>query len=82
VGIGLKTLGVGTASTARTMGEVRRPLALASPFAGTIPANNTTMEATTVDNSVQYCLFISAACGTNNALNLIQMEQLKVYGDN
>lgn len=82
VEIGLKTLSIGGASTLRTMGEVRSPLGLASPFSGTIPANNTTMEVSTFDNSVQYYLFLSAACGTNNALNLIQTEMLKVYGDN
>jgi hypothetical protein len=82
VEVGLKTLSIGGASTLRTMGEVRSPLGLASPFAGTIPANNTTPDATTFDNSVQYYLFISAACGTSNAANLIQMESLKVYGDN
>lgn len=80
--IGLKTLSIGGASTLRTMGEVRSPLGLASPFSGSIPANNTTMEVATFDNSVQYYLFLSAACGTNNALNLIQLEQLKVYIDN
>jgi hypothetical protein len=82
VSIGLKTLAIAAASTLRTMGEVRGPLALASPFAGTIPANNTSPDVSTFDNSQQYYLFVSAACGTNNALNLVQMEQLKVYGDN
>jgi hypothetical protein len=80
--VGLRTLGIGAASTVVTTGEVRGPLALASPFAGTIPANNVSPAVSTVDNSQTYFLFISVACGTNNALNLIQMEQLKVYGDN
>ncbi len=82
VEIGLKTLSIAGASTLRTMGEVRGPSALASPFSSTIPANNTTMEVATFDSaSVQY-LFLSVACGTSNALNLIQLEQLKVYADN
>lgn len=80
--IGLRTLSIGGASTVVTMGEVRSPLGLASPFAGTIPANNTSVTATTVDNSVQYYLFISAACGTSNASNLINLQQLKVWADN
>lgn len=82
VEIGLKTLSIGGASTLRTMGEVRSPLGLASPFGGTIPASNTSMEVSTFDNSVQYYLFLSAACGTNSGSNLIQTEMLKVYGDN
>jgi len=80
--ITLRTLGIGGASTVVTMGEVRGPLALASPFSGTIPANNTAVTATTVDNSVQYYFFISATCGTSNASNLINMQQLQVYGEN
>src|SRR5262249_42046379 len=82
VEIGLKTLSIAGASVLRTMGEVRSPLGLASPFAGTIPANHTTMEISSFDAAVTQYLFISAACGTSNAANLIQMEQLKVYADN
>lgn len=80
--IGLRTLAIGGASTVVTMGEVRSPLGLASPFAGSIPANNTAVSVATLDNSVQYYLFLSAACGTSNALNLINLQSLKVYGDN
>ena len=82
VDVTLRTLSIGGASTVVTMGQVSGPLALASPFAGTIPANNTTVTATTVDNSVQYYLFLSAACGTSNAANLINLQSLKVYGEN
>jgi hypothetical protein len=64
------------------MGEVRGPLALASPFAGTIPANNTAFTAATLQNDSTYYLYLSAACGTSNSLNLIQLEMLKVYGEN
>lgn len=80
--ISLKTLSIGGASTVQTQGEVRSPLGLASPFAGTIPANNTAITITTLDNSVTYYLFLSVACGTSNALNLAQLTQLKVYGEN
>ena len=82
VDISLRTLALAGASTIATIGEVRGPLALASPFAGTIPANNTAFTVATLDNSLTYYLFLSAACGTSNALNLIQLEMLKVYGEN
>jgi hypothetical protein len=61
---------------------VRSPLGLASPFAGTAPANNTAFTVTTFDNSVTQYFFLSAACGTSNAANLIQLEMLKLYGEN
>lgn len=77
-----KTIATGAASAVTFMGQVTGPLALASPFAGTIPANNTTPTISTVDNSQSYYLYISAACGTNNGANLIQTEMLKVYGEN
>ena len=80
--ITLRTLAIGGASTVVTMGEVRSPLGLASPFAGTIPANNTTPAVATLDNSQTYYLFLSAACGTSNAANLINTQLLKVYGEN
>lgn len=80
--ISMKTLSVGGASTVQTQGEIRGPLALATPFAGTIPGNNTALTVATVDNSVTYYLFVSVACGTSNAANLIQTTQLKVHGEN
>lgn len=80
--ITLRTLATGAASTVVTQGEIRSPLGLASPFAGTIPANNTNPTIATLDNSVTYYLFLSAACGTSAAANLIQLDMLKVYGEN
>lgn len=80
--IGMRTLSVGGASTVVTMGEIRSPLGLATPFAGTIPANNTAVSVATVDNSTTYYLFLSCACGTSNAANLINLQQLKVFGEN
>lgn len=82
VEITMRTLGVGAASTLAIMGEVRSPLGLASPFAGTLPANNTAFTVTTFDHSVTNYLFLSAACGTNSGSNLIQLEMLKVFGEN
>lgn len=80
--LSLKTLSIGGASTVQLMGEVRGPLAFASPFGGTIPANNTAITLATLDNSTTYFLFLSVACGTSNAANLIQLTQLKVSGEN
>lgn len=77
-----RTLGVGAGTTLAAMGMVESPLGLASPGAGTIPANNTGFTVTTVDNSTTYYLFLSAACGTSNAANLIQLEMIKVFGEN
>jgi hypothetical protein len=78
----MRTLATGAGSTLAIMGEVRSPLGLASPFAGSIPASNTTFTAATYDHSVTNYLFLSAACGTNSASNLIQTEMIKVYGEN
>lgn len=78
----LSVLGIIGTSTLRSMGFVRSPLGLASPFAGSIPGNNTAFTVTTFDASVTSYLFLSAACGTSNAANLIQLEMLKVYGEN
>lgn len=80
--ITLRTLSIAAASTLAFMGEVRGPSSLASPFSFTIPADNTAFTVATLDNSLTYYLFLSAACGTSNALNLIQLEMLKVYGEN
>ncbi|PZR71716.1 MAG: hypothetical protein DLM66_00135 [Candidatus Dormiibacter spiritus] len=78
----MRNVNIGAASVVATMGEVRSPLGLASPFAGTIPANNVAPTVSTLDNSVTYYLFLSAACGTSNALNLINTQMVKVYGEN
>jgi hypothetical protein len=80
--ITMRSIGVGAASTIICMGMVEGALSLASPFAGSIPANNTAITNATYDNSLFYTLWLSAACGTSNALNLIQLELLKVFGEN
>jgi len=82
VDITLVTVAQGAASTVKTMGEVRGPLALATPFGVTIPANNTSPTIATIDITQQYFLWLSAACGTSVSTNLIQLESLKVYGEN
>jgi hypothetical protein len=75
-------VGTGAATTVRSDGEVRAPAALASPFSATIPSLAVTDALTTVDNSQPYYLYLSAACGTSNSLNLINTTMLKCYGEN
>jgi hypothetical protein len=82
IDITLRAMGVAAASTIIVMGKVSSPLGLASPFGGTIPTNNTAITATTFDTTVTQYLFLSAACGTSNAANLIQLEYLEVWGKN
>lgn len=79
--ITLRTLSIAAASTVVTTGEVRSPVGLASPFAATIPAPNVSPAVATVDNSLTYYLFLSVACGTNNALNLINLQNMYVDYD-
>jgi len=77
----LRSLAFGaTGATVVTTGEVRAPAALATPFTAAIPSLAVAPTAT-LDNSVQYYLFLSCACGTSNSLNLINLQQLKVWGD-
>ena len=78
----MRTLATGAASTLAIMGEVRSPLGLASPFAGTMPTSNTAFTVTTFDHSVTNYLFLSAACSASSGSNLIQLEMLKCYGEN
>lgn len=55
---------------------------LGFPTMGCIPAANGTYTLATIDASVQYYLFLSAACGTSNAANLINLQQFKLYLEN
>ncbi len=82
VDIGLRTAAVaaGTA-TVVTMGEVRAPAALATPFTATIPSLAVSPALTTWDVNATYYLFLSCACGTSNSLNLINTQYMKVYGE-
>lgn len=78
-----RTLATGAASTIAAMGFVRAGTAFAAGGGlYSIPAANTAFTSATYDNSVTNYLFLSAACGTSNSLNLIQLEMLKVYGEN
>jgi len=83
IDVTLRTQLLGATSTLSTTGEVRSPQGLASPFAGSMPAANTSpATATTFDVTQTYFLFLSAACGTSNASNSLQLRALKVYGEN
>ena len=77
-----QNVNIGAASSLSTMGEVRAPLAFASPFTATIPSLAVSPVVSTVDNQASYMLFLSVACGTSNSLNLVDCRQLKVYGEN
>lgn len=77
-----RTMGIGAASTIAIMGAIESPLGLASPMAGTFPANNTAFTNATWNDQVDNYMFLSAACGTSNALNLVGLEIIKVYGEN
>ena len=54
------------------------------PTTGMIPANNVSPVVSTLDVSgtSQYWLFLSCACGTSNALNLINTQTFKMYLEN
>lgn len=83
IDICLRTLATGAASTIAIAGEVRGGTSLAAGGGiYSIPAANTAFTSTSFDHSVTNYLFLSAACGTSNASNLIQLEHMKVYGEN
>ena len=79
----MRTLSPGAATGVLAFGgEWRGPSALASPFSYTLPTDNTAFTTSTYDHSLSTYLFLSAACNTSNSLNLIQLEMMKVYGEN
>ena len=51
---------------------------------GAIPGNNVSAVNATLDNSgaTQYFFWLSAACGTSNAANAINLQSLKIYLEN
>jgi hypothetical protein len=71
-----------TTASVKTMGEVRAPAALATPFTATIPSLAVSPTIATWDINATYYLFLSCACGTSNSLNLINLQMLKVWGEN
>lgn len=82
ISLTMRNVNIGGASVVYTAGEFRGPKAFASPFAATMPDNNVSGQVSTVDNSVQYYAFLSCACSASSASNLINIQQLDVYGEN
>lgn len=80
--ITLRALGIAGASTIVSMGLVECPSGVASPFATTIPATAGTVTLATLDNAVTYYYFLSATCSASSGSNTIQLEMLKVFGEN
>jgi hypothetical protein len=52
------------------------------PTEGSIPASNVSPLLSTVDVGATYSLFVSAACSASNSLNLINLQTMKLYGEN
>lgn len=83
IDIVMQAMAAGATSTLAMSGEVRSGTGFAAGGGVyAIPGANTAFTSTTFDPSVTQYLFLSAACGTSNAANLIQLEQLKIYGEN
>jgi len=80
----VRTLSIGAASTVVSVGSIYSPfgLATATNGGGTIPASNVAPTVATVDNSLTYYLFLSAACSASSGSNLINTQQLKLYCEN
>jgi hypothetical protein len=76
----LRTLSVGGASSVVTMGGVQSQTAFSTQ--GAIPAAGTSPVVSTVDNSTTYYLFLSAAASASSASNLVNLQMMKVYGEN
>lgn len=79
--IGLRTIAAaGSATTSVvTIGNIDGP---GFPAEGSIPAAGSSPVLSTVDVGATYSLFISAACSASNSLNLINLQCLKLYGEN
>jgi hypothetical protein len=73
---GLRTLGVGAASTLATTGEFRSA-GIVSPFISQF--QNATP--TTFEVDLQYFLWLSCACNASNGSNTMTLESLRVYGE-
>jgi hypothetical protein len=81
VHIGLRTIAAAGSATTTvvTMGNIDGP---GFPTEGSIPAAGTGVTLSTVDVGATYSLFISAACSASNSLNLINLQCVKLYGEN
>lgn len=81
VHIGLRTLAAAGSATSvlMSMGNIDGP---GFPTEGSLPAPNVSPLASTVDVGQTYSLFISAACSVSSASNLINLQCMKLYGEN
>ncbi len=81
VHIGVRTIAAaGSATTAVvTLGNIDGP---AFATEGSIPASNVSPLVSTIDVGATYSLFISAACSASSASNLINLQCVKLYGEN
>jgi hypothetical protein len=81
VHIGVRSIAAaGSATTGVvTMGNIDGP---GFPTEGSIPAANVSPLLSTVDVGATYSLFVSAACSASNSLNLINLQCVKLYGEN
>jgi hypothetical protein len=81
VHIGLRSIAAaGSATTGVvTMGNIDGP---AFATEGSIPASNVSPLLSTVDVGATYSLFVSAACSASSASNLINLQCMKLYGEN
>jgi hypothetical protein len=82
ISLTMRNVNIGGASVVYTAGLFSSPKGFASPFAATMPDNNVTGQVSTVDNSATYYAFLSCACSASSASNLINIQQLDVYGEN
>ena len=78
----MRNVNIGGASVVYTAGEFRGPRHSRPPFAATLPDNNVTGQVSTIDNSATYYAFLSCACSASSSSNLINIQQLDVYGEN
>jgi hypothetical protein len=80
--IGLRTLGLGAASTLVCTGKVECPFGFVSPFKLTMPATNTSKtSATTIDVMQPIYLWPYITLGAATALNSVTLDWGKLYGD-
>lgn len=79
-----RTIGTGGAAntTVAGMGMVTGGTAFAAAGSTFSIPNSNTAFTNTIDSASDQYLYLSAACGTSNSLNLVQLEMLKVWVEN
>ena len=79
--IGLRTLGLGAASTLVTTGKVDCKFGFASPFGLTMPATNGSKTSATIDITQPIYLWPYITLGAATAGNTVTLDWGKLYGD-